>query len=307
MKGLIISSVGSSYQVKDEQGNQFTGRLKGKLKQEGMKSNNPIAVGDYVVFEMENTAQNTVVISDILERENYLIRQSTHRKGGSQIIAANIDQAMLIVTLVLPRTSLGFIDRFLVSAEAFRIPTILIFNKEDLLTEEELLVQQDLMKMYEKIGYPCLAISALDTRDVAKLNVLLEGKKTLVSGHSGVGKSTLVNQIAPNLTLLTGEISDYSLKGKHTTTYAEMYEIRPNTYIIDTPGIKELGLMDMEAEEINHFFPEMRNLFGQCKFYNCTHYHEPNCAIIKAVETGEIALSRYESYLSMVFGEDNRK
>ena len=307
MKGLIISSVGSSYQIKDEQGNQVTGRLKGKLKQEGMKSNNPIAVGDYVTFEIENATQNTVVISDILERENYLIRQSTHKKGGSQIIAANIDQAMLIVTLVLPRTSLGFIDRFLVSAEAYRIPTILIFNKSDLLVGDGLVLQQELMQMYEQIGYPCHAISALDADDVKKLDGILEGKKTLISGHSGVGKSTLVNQIAPHLTLATGEISDYSLKGKHTTTYAQMYEIKNNTYLIDTPGIKELGLIDMESEEISHFFPEMRSRFGLCKFYNCTHHHEPNCAIIRAVEDGEIAQSRYESYLSMVFGEDNRK
>jgi ribosome biogenesis GTPase / thiamine phosphate phosphatase len=307
MKGLIISSVGSSYQIKDEQGNQFTGRLKGKLKQEGMKSNNPIAVGDYVSFEMEDTAHNTVIIDDILERENYLIRQSTHKKGGSQIIAANIDQAMLIVTLVLPRTSLGFIDRFLVSAEAYRIPSILIFNKTDLLVDDGLVLQQELMEMYEKIGYPCYAISALEAEDVKKLYSLLNDKKTLVSGHSGVGKSTFVNQIAPHLTLTTGEISDYSLKGKHTTTYAQMYEIGTNTYLIDTPGIKELGLMDIEEEEISHFFPEMRERFGQCKFYNCTHHHEPHCAIVKAVEEGKISQSRYESYLSMVFGEDNRK
>jgi ribosome biogenesis GTPase / thiamine phosphate phosphatase len=307
MKGLIISSVGSSYQVKDEQGRQFTGRLRGKLKQEGMKSNNPIAVGDYVAFEMEDIAQNTVIISDILERENYLIRQSTHKKGGSQILAANIDQALLIVTLLLPRTSLGFIDRFLVSAEAFKIPTILIFNKKDLLEADEIALQAALMEMYQKIGYPSYAISAFESTDIQQLHALLKGKKSLVSGHSGVGKSTLVNQIAPNLSLATGDISDYSLKGKHTTTYAQMHEIRNNTYLIDTPGIKELGLIDIEMEEIHHFFPEMRSRFGQCKYYNCTHHHEPECAIIKAVEKGEIAESRYQSYLSMVFGEDNRK
>jgi ribosome biogenesis GTPase / thiamine phosphate phosphatase len=307
MKGLIMRSTGSWYDITDEEGKKYAGKLRGKLKQDELKSNNPIAVGDYVNFEMENVEQNTVIINDILERENYIIRQSTHRKNQGHVIAANIDQAMLIVTLVYPRTSLGFIDRFLVTAEAFRIPTVLIFNKKDILEEDGLALQDELIALYEKIGYPSFSISAFDKNDVQKINELLEGKKTLISGHSGVGKSTIVNHIAPNLDLETGDISDYSLKGKHTTTFAEMFEIRPHTYLIDTPGIKELGLMDMAPEEISHFFPEMRDKLGQCKYYNCTHYHEPNCAIAKAVETGEIAQSRYEGYLSMLIGEDNRK
>ncbi len=307
MKGLVMRSTGAFYELQGADGKVFTARLRGKFKQDGLKSSNPIAVGDYVEFEVEDTEQKMVIINKILERENYLIRQSTHKTGNAHIIAANIDQAMLIATLVLPRTSMGFIDRFLVSAEAFRIPAIVIFNKKDLLGQEGLDFQDELIEMYKKIGYAAYAISAFDANDIAKLNNLLEGKKTLVSGHSGVGKSTIINKIAPNLLLDTGDISDFSLKGKHTTTFAEMFEIRPNTYLIDTPGIKELGLMDMQAEEINHFFPEMRALFGQCKYYNCTHQHEPNCAIIKAVENGEIAQSRYQSYLSMVSGEDNRK
>ncbi len=307
MKGLIMRSTGSFYEIKSEQGEIFTGRLRGKLKQDGLKSSNPIAVGDFVAFEIEDTEQRMVIIKDVLHRENYLIRQSTHRKGDAHIIAANIDQALLIVTLVMPRTSMGFIDRFLVSAEAFRIPTILIFNKKDLLNEDGLALQNELIEMYAKIGYASLSVSAFDPNDILKLQGLIENKKNLIAGHSGVGKSTLVNKIAPDLLLQTNNISDYSLKGKHTTTFAEMYEIRPETYLIDTPGIKELGLIDMEAEEINHFFPEMRQRFGQCKYYNCTHQHEPNCAIIKAIQNGEIAQSRYESYLSMVLGEDNRR
>jgi ribosome biogenesis GTPase len=307
MKGLIMRSTGSFYEIRDEQGEVVTGRLRGKLKQDGLKSSNPIAVGDFVEFEVENTEQRMVIIREVLHRENYLIRQSTHRKGDAHIIAANIDQALLIATLVLPRTSLGFIDRFLVSAEAFRIPTILLFNKKDLLDADELMVQNTLIAMYEKIGYPSYTVSAFDKNDILKLQALIENKKTLISGHSGVGKSTIVNKIAPDLMLETNNISDFSLKGKHTTTFAEMFEIRPSTYLIDTPGIKELGLIDMEAEEINHFFPEMRQRLGQCKFYNCTHQHEPNCAIIRAVQSGEIAQSRYQSYLSMVLGEDNRR
>ncbi|TAH17472.1 MAG: ribosome small subunit-dependent GTPase A [Cytophagales bacterium] len=308
MKGLVMRSTGAFYELQATEGKIYTGRLRGKFKQDGgLKSSNPIAVGDYVEFEIEDTAQKMVIINQIIPRENYLIRQSTHKKTDAHIIAANIDQALLIATLVMPRTSLGFIDRFLVSAEAFRIPAVVVFNKKDLLGQEGLDFQQELIEMYEKIGYAAYAISAFDVADIKKLNELLEGKKTLVSGHSGVGKSTIVNQIAPNLLLATNDISDSSLKGKHTTTFAEMFEIRPNTYLIDTPGIKELGLMNMESEEINHFFPEMRSLFGQCKYYNCTHQHEPNCAIIRAVESGEIAQSRYESYLSMVLGEDNRR
>jgi ribosome biogenesis GTPase len=307
MKGLITRSTGSWYDITDEEGNKYTGRLRGKLKQEELKKNNPIAVGDYVDFDIENVGQNTVIINDILERENYLIRQSTHRKHQGHVIAANIDQAMLIATLVFPRTSLGFIDRFLVSAEAYHIPTIVIFNKKDILEGDVMIYQEELIGMYKEVGYHAIAISAFDENDIKKINALLEGKKTLIAGHSGVGKSTLVNQLAPDLELDTGEISDYSLKGKHTTTFAEMFEIRTKTYLIDTPGIKELGLIDMNPEEISHFFPEMRNRFGQCRYYNCTHLHEPDCAILKAVAQGQIAQTRYESYLSMVIGDDNRK
>ena len=207
----------------------------------------------------------------------------------------------------MPRTSAGFIDRFLVSAEAFRIPAVLIFNKTDLLSKEELFVQEKMMQRYEQIGYKCIAISATEDEDINKVEIILKNKVSLVSGHSGVGKSTLLNRLSPEIEQTTMEVSDYTEKGLHTTTFAEMFEIEKNTFVIDTPGIKELGLMDMEKAEISHYFPEIRERLNQCKYNNCLHLREPKCAIVEAVENGEIAKSRYNSYLSMMEGQDNRR
>ncbi|WP_174260187.1 ribosome small subunit-dependent GTPase A [Spirosoma endbachense] len=306
-QGLIIRSTGSWYDIRDEDGHIFQGRLKGKFKIKGLKITNPIAVGDRVTFDIEDEAENTAVITDISPRENYIIRQSVHKTAHGHILAANLDQAVLLATLTLPRTSLGFIDRFLVSAESFRIPTAVVFNKTDILNDEGLAYQQEIMDMYESIGYQCLATSATEGEGVDAFRELLNHKVTLLSGHSGVGKSSLVNAIAPDLNLRTNEVSTFANKGVHTTTFAEMFELAPETYIIDTPGIKELGLMDTAKEEISHYFPEMRDRLNQCRFHNCLHVNEPGCAIKEAVAEGEIAESRYMSYLSMVEGGDNRR
>ncbi|GAB4036091.1 ribosome small subunit-dependent GTPase A [Spirosoma gilvum] len=305
--GLIIRSTGSWYDIRANDGHVYQGRLKGKFKIMGLKVTNPIAVGDKVTFEVEDEAENTAVITDIEPRENYIIRQSVHKTAHGHILAANIDQAILLATLTLPRTSLGFIDRFLVSAESFRISTTIVFNKTDILNDEGLAYQQEIMDMYEQIGYQCLATSATEGEGVDAFRQLLDHKVTLLSGHSGVGKSSLVNAIAPDLNLRTNEVSTFANKGVHTTTFAEMFELAPDTYIIDTPGIKELGLIDTEKEEIGHYFPEMRDRLNQCRFHNCLHINEPGCAIKDAVAEGEIAESRYLSYLSMMEGSDNRR
>ncbi|GAA4406342.1 ribosome small subunit-dependent GTPase A [Nibrella viscosa] len=305
--GLVIRSTGSWYDVRSETGHVYRARLKGKFKIQGLKVTNPIAVGDRVLYEIEDETENTVIISDIQPRENYIIRQSVHKTAHGHILAANIDQAVLIVTLTFPRTSLGFIDRFLVTAESFRIPATLVFNKSDILNKEGLAYQQEIINLYESIGYTCLATSATEGEGVTPFRQLLDHKITLLSGHSGVGKSTLVNAIAPDLNLRTNEVSTYANKGVHTTTFAEMFEIAENTFIIDSPGIKELGLADMQKEEISHYFPEMRNLLNACRFHNCLHINEPGCAVKDAVGTGDIAESRYWSYLGMVSGEDNRR
>jgi ribosome biogenesis GTPase len=306
-QGLVIRSTGSWYDIRDADGHIFQGRLKGKFKIKGMKVTNPIAVGDRVTFDVEDEIENTAIITDIAPRENYIIRQSVHKTAHGHILAANLDQAVLLATLTLPRTSLGFIDRFLVTAEAFRIPTTVVFNKTDILNEEGLAYQQEIMDMYERIGYSCLATSATEGEGVDAFRQLLDHKITLLSGHSGVGKSSLVNAIAPDLNLRTNEVSTFANKGVHTTTFAEMFELAPETFIIDTPGIKELGLIDTEKKEIGHYFPEMRDRLNQCRFHNCLHINEPGCAIKDAVAEGEIAESRYLSYLSMMEGGDNRR
>jgi len=285
----------------------YKGRLKGKFKIKGFKVTNPIAVGDRVTFDVEDEIENTAVITDILPRDNYIVRQSVHKTAHGHMLAANLDQAVLLATLTLPRTSLGFIDRFLVAAESFRIPTAVVFNKADVLNDEGLAYQQEIMAMYERIGYQCLATSATEGEGVDAFRQLLDHKVTLLSGHSGVGKSTLVNAIAPDLNLRTNEISTFANKGVHTTTFAEMFELAPETYIIDTPGIKELGLINTSKEEIGHYFPEMRDRLNQCRFHNCLHINEPGCAIKDAVGEGDIAESRYMSYLSMMEGGDNRR
>lgn len=305
--GLVMRSTGSWYDVRAKDGHILQCRLKGKFKIKDLKVTNPIAVGDKVAYELESETENTGIIYDILPRENYIIRQSVHKAAHGHLLASNLDQAVLIATLTFPRTSLGFIDRFLVTAEAFRIPTVLVFNKLDILDNEMIAYQEELADLYESLGYKCLFTSAINNIGVDTFSELLKGKVTLLSGHSGVGKSTLVNAIAPDLDLRTSEISTFANKGVHTTTFAEMFEIDSETFIIDSPGIKELGLADMEKEEISHYFPEMRELLGECRFHNCLHIDEPKCAVKDAVVEGIIAESRYSSYLSMVLGEDNRK
>ncbi|GAB4037343.1 ribosome small subunit-dependent GTPase A [Spirosoma jeollabukense] len=305
--GLIIRSTGSWYDIRNADGHIFQGRLKGKFKIKGLKFTNPIAVGDRVTFDVEDEIENTAIITDIAPRENYIIRQSVHKTAQGHILAANLDQAVLLATLAMPRTSLGFIDRFLVSAESFRIPTTLVFNKVDILSDDGLDFQQEIIELYERIGYQCLSTSATEGEGVDAFRNLLDHKVTLLSGHSGVGKSSLVNAISPNLNLRTNEVSTFANKGVHTTTFAEMFELAPDTYIIDTPGIKELGLMNTSKEEIGHYFPEMRDRLNQCRFNNCLHLNEPGCAIKEAVAQNEIAESRYMSYLSMMDGGDNRR
>ncbi|MBC5775299.1 ribosome small subunit-dependent GTPase A [Pontibacter sp. KCTC 32443] len=307
MKGVVVKSTGSWYLVRDAEGKLHRARLRGKFKIKGLKVSNPLAVGDRVEFEVETTGEDTAVIHKIEDRENYIIRQSTHKTAYSHIIAANIDQALLIVTLVSPRTSFGFMDRFLVTAEAYDIPTILVFNKTDLYDDEMRDYQRQISHMYQQIGYSSMTVSAKTNEGIEEMGKLLQGKTTLLSGHSGVGKSTLINLIVPDLELKTSEISDFSDKGVHTTTFAEMFEINNTTFIIDTPGIKELGIVDIPKNQLGHFFPEMRERLNQCRFNNCTHFNEPGCAIIEAVRHNEISLTRYESYLSMLMGEDNRK
>ena len=305
MQGLIIKSTGSWYQVQTPGGQRVDCRIKGKFRIKGITTTNPLAVGDIVDFDME-PEQETGVIINLQQRKNYIIRKSINLSKQGQIIAANLDQAFLVVTLASPRTSLGFIDRFLVTAEAYDIPASLVFNKLDLFSEEGLEVLADYKSVYEKVGYPCYEVSALEGTNIALVQDLLKDKKTLFSGHSGVGKSSLINALLPDLELRTNQVSDWSDKGMHTTTFAEMFELPQGGFIIDTPGIRELGVIDIEKNELNHFFPEMRARMNDCRFNNCRHINEPGCAVLEALEEGEIELSRYESYLSIYNGNDTR-
>lgn len=307
MRGKVLRSTGSWYEILTEDKKIVQGRLRGKIRLKDQKITNPIAVGDNVIFAPDPRDPSTVVIEDIEPRENYIIRKSVQKAAFGHMIAANVDQTILVVTLLQPRTSLGFIDRFLVSAEAFRIPAVLVFNKIDLY-DDELNEYQDLLKaVYTDLDYKCLSTSVIERKGFEEFRNILDHKISLVSGHSGAGKSSLINSIAPNLQIRTGEISNYSDKGVHTTTFAEMHLLDETTSIIDTPGIKELGLYEIEKEELAHYFPEMRNLLGECKFNNCQHTHEPGCAVINAVENGEIFEGRYHSYLSMLNDSDNRR
>ncbi|GAB3915247.1 ribosome small subunit-dependent GTPase A [Mucilaginibacter boryungensis] len=305
MQGLIIKSTGSWYQVQTPDGNRYEARIKGKFRIKGLTTTNPIAVGDQVDFEFEPGSDNAV-INHLHPRKNYIIRKSINLSKQAQIIAANLDQAFLVVTLASPRTSLGFIDRFLVTAEAYDIPACLIYNKLDLFSDEGLEILADHKSIYEKIGYPCYAVSALEGTNIEIIRQLIANKTTLFSGHSGVGKSSLINALLPELAIRTGEVSDWSDKGMHTTTFAEMHELPGGGFIVDTPGIRELGVIDIEKGELSHFFPEMRERMNQCRFNNCRHINEPGCAIVASVEAGEIELSRYESYLSIYHGNDTR-
>ena len=305
MKGLVIKNTGSWYTVKTDDGNIVESKIKGNFRLKGIRSTNPVAVGDRV--EIIRNQEGTAFISAIEDRRNYIIRKSQNLSKQSHIIAANVDQAFLIVTVNYPQTSTTFIDRFLASAEAYSVPVVLVFNKTDLLSEEERHYQDMMMTLYETVGYQCVAISAEKGDSVDTLLPLLHDKITLLSGNSGVGKSTLINRILPGVNLRTAEISDSHNTGMHTTTFSEMLLLPNGGYIIDTPGIKGFGTFNMEPEEISGFFKEIFRFSKDCRFNNCTHTHEPGCAVIKAVEDHYIAASRYQSYLSMLNDKDENK
>ena len=307
LRGLVVRSTGSWYDVRDAEGQPWRCKLRGKFKFKDLKVTNPVAVGDKVFWEIEDETARTGIINDIVARQNYIARQSVHKTAHAHLLAANVDQMIVVATLSFPRTSLGFIDRLLVVAESFRIPSVVIFNKQDLFDDEIKAYQQALIDLYQSLGYVCFATSSVTGEGMTQFSELLQNKVSVLSGHSGVGKSTLVNVIAPHLDLRTNEVSTFANKGVHTTTFAEMFELAPDAYIIDSPGIKELGLSNIEKSEIGHYFPEMRALMGECKFDDCMHIDEPHCAVKNAVEAGEIAMSRYESYLSMIAGGDNRR
>ncbi|MFP5470870.1 MAG: ribosome small subunit-dependent GTPase A [Bacteroidia bacterium] len=299
-KGLVIKSTGSWYTVRLENGVYLDCRLKGKFRIKDVRTTNPVAVGDRVMVD-----EQSAVIEELEERKNYIIRKSVNLSRQAQIIAANLDQALLLVTLSNPTTSTGFIDRFLLTAEAYHIPVKIVFNKVDIYTEDEKKRLEILKKLYTKIGYECHAISALNSDDVAKVKTLLKDKVTLLSGHSGVGKSTLLNAIVPQANATVGKTSDFHQKGKHTTTFAEMFELDFGGYIIDTPGIKGFGIVDLDKAELSHYFIEMRELLKACKFNNCTHINEPNCAVLKALQEARLEESRYKSYLSIYFDDED--
>ena len=302
-----MRSTGSWYEVRAESGKVYRARLKGKFKLNGPKTSNPITVGDKVLFSMEDEANQTVLIEEISPRQNYIIRKSVHKTSHGQLLAANVDQAIFIFSYKFPKTSLGFLDRFLVTAEAFRIPVTIVFNKMDLLNEGEKDQIFEWAGLYQELGYGVLFTSIPLNQGISEFKEMFEGKVSLMAGHSGVGKSSLLNIVAPTLHIKTKEISDFAQKGVHTTTYSTMWELGPDTYLIDSPGINELGVMEIEKEELAHYFPEMRALLGQCKFNNCLHLHEPHCVVQQAVKDGEIASSRYLSYFSIFENDDNRR
>ncbi|MFO7826968.1 MAG: ribosome small subunit-dependent GTPase A [Cyclobacterium sp.] len=307
MEGRVIKTTGSWYEVQTDQG-LLKARLRGKFKQDELKLTNPIAVGDYVSLQKEKD-QETAVISEILPRENYIIRKSTRKQHFSHILASNVDQAYLVVTVRQPRTSLGFIDRFLVSTESFRIPASIIINKSDEIIKEKDKEYAALIKeIYEPLGYPVILISALyDKEMVLALGSQLEGKTTLLTGHSGVGKSTLLNRLVPAARQTTQPISKSTSKGTHTTTFAEMFRFGKDGYIVDTPGIKEFGILDIGDEELSHYFVELRKYLGQCKYNNCQHVNEPGCKVLEVLEQGYIHPYRYESYLKILYEEDDHR
>lgn len=305
MKGLVYKSTGSWYSVKAENGTFYDCRIKGKFRIGGIKSTNPVAVGDHVDFEIEKKGDETVgVISGIDERDNYIIRKSVNLSKQTHIIAANIDVAFLLITLNNPPTFTTFIDRFLVTAEAYHIKAVLLFNKIDTYTEDELLEIKLLAALYRKIGYECIGISAATGKNVDKVKELMTNKVTMFSGHSGVGKSTLINTLESGLSLKTSKISDQHLQGQHTTTFAEMFDLSFGGQIIDTPGIKGFGVVEIDKEELGNYFPEFFKLKENCKFNNCFHLEEPHCAIKEAVESEVIGWSRYRSYVQILDGEE---
>ena len=305
MTGLVYKSTGSWYTVKSENGDFIECRMKGKFRIKGIKSTNPIAVGDWVDYELEETSDSvTGTIHNIHERKNYIVRKSVNLSHQIHIIASNIDRVFLLITINNPPTTTNFIDRFLVTAEAYGIETVLVFNKIDTFDEATLEEQLYLQHIYQEIGYQCLRVSSTEMKGIETLKELMIDKVSMFSGHSGVGKSTLVNAMEPNLQLKTKVISEQSMQGQHTTTFAEMYDLSFDARIIDTPGIKGFGIVDMEKEEISGYFPEFFKLKDQCKFNNCLHKDEPHCAIKKALENDQISWSRYKSYLKILEGDE---
>jgi len=306
MHGTVYKSTGSWYTVKTEAGDYYNCRIKGKFRIKGIKSTNPVAVGDLVEFDVEDVGDETVgIISEIGDRKNYIVRKSVKLSKQIHIIAANIDQVFLLITVKEPKTYTIFIDRFLATAEAYDIPAILLFNKIDLYDEEELNEVRYLAAIYREIGYTCLGISAKTGKNLDKVKGFMIGKTSMFAGHSGVGKSTLINYIAPELNLRTSEISEQHLQGQHTTTFAQMYDLDIGARIIDTPGIRGFGIVDMDKDEIGDYFPELLALKADCKFNNCLHLDEPKCAVKEALEKDEISWSRYRSYVQMVTGEED--
>lgn len=303
MTGVITKSTGSWYIVRDEDSNRYNCRIRGKFRIKGIKSTNPVTVGDHVDFVLENKS-NTGIITDIHERKNYIIRKSVNLSKQTHILAANIDQAFLLITLDQPPTLPSFIDRFLATAEAYNIETVLLFNKIDLYDEKLNLKKDKLLEIYKKIGYRCIEISVTEKINITEVENLMKNKVNIFAGHSGVGKSSLINVIATDLNLKIAKISSQHKQGQHTTTFAEMFELPFGGYIIDTPGIKGFGVVDFEQNEIGDFFREFFALKPQCKFNNCLHLNEPKCAVKESLEKGDIAPSRYKSYLQLLAGED---
>lgn len=307
MKALVYKSTGSWYQIKDEAGEMFNARIKGKFKIGGITSTNPLAVGDHVDFEKEDIAEGSVVIYNIYPRTNYITRQSPHNKHLHHIVASNLDQSILLATLIDPKTSTGFLDRFLAASEAYHVPSVIVYNKSDLFKQKEWDKYEEIKSVYEKIGYRVMLMSINDGTGIEEVHEILKDKITLISGHSGVGKSSFINTIFPELLLKTQDVSDWSGKGLHTTTFAEMYDLPFGGKIIDTPGMREFALMDIEPQELSHYFPEMKELINDCKFNNCMHIEEPGCAVKVAVEEGKVNASRYISYLNILGSIDTKK
>ena len=306
MRGIVYKSTGTWYTVKSEDGEFFECRIKGKFRIKDIKSTNPVAVGDKVLFEIEQVGDEVVgVITEIEDRSNYIIRKSVKLSKQTHIIAANIDQVFLIVTLRSPKTYTAFIDRFLATAEAYDIPAILLFNKMDIYGETELQEVFELVSLYQDIGYTCHCISAKTGSNIEVIKTAMAGKTSMFAGNSGVGKSTLINFISPDVDIKTTEISEQHLQGQHTTTFAEMYDLEFGARIIDTPGIKGFGMVDMDPDEIGDYFPELFRLKSDCKFNNCLHLDEPKCAVKRALESGEVSSSRYGSYVQMVTGKED--
>lgn len=304
-KGLILKSTGIRYKVLDVSGNIVNCSIRGKLRTKDYDITNPVAVGDNVFFDVDPKT-GTGIIKEVEPRRNYMLRKSSNLSKQAQIIAANIDQAFLMMTIVFPETQSEFIDRFLVTAEAYRIPAKIIINKTDLYEEDATAKMEYLESLYGRIGYECIRLSLKTDHNIGFLSDQLRGKTTLISGNSGVGKSTLLNRLNPELNLKTGEISDYHKQGKHITTFPEMHRMPFGGFVIDTPGIRGFGIVEMEKNEIYHFFPEIFRIAKDCRYYNCLHFDEPGCAVRTAVEKGEIDFSRYRSYLNIMEGDDRK-